>query len=162
MWRKFLTIFLLLGIMDIPATQKRPDAVTIPVYYHGSDTDATIENVTVPYAVYSAEPEWKGMAMSRPYTPPALEANHQPGDVNLLSLYGITISADLVVDEAKRSSGPDVVVTIDASKAACPDGCPFSIEEVLKAARDCIPLNVSEAGMRRVTVKVIEPTPAGP
>ena len=162
MWRKFLLLFLILGAANLSATQRRLDSITIPVYYHGSDTDAKIENVTVPYAVYSSEPEWKGAALSRPYVPPALEANHQPGDVNLLSLYGIKISADLVVDEAKRTSGPDVIVTIDASKAARPDGYPFSIGEVIEAARQCIPLNIPEAGRRRVSLKVIDPAAPTP
>jgi hypothetical protein len=162
MWRKFLFVFLVLGAVSLPATQKRLASISLPVYYHGSDTDPKIENVPVPYAVYSSEPEWIGAALSKPYIPPAIEANHQPGDVNLLSLYGIKVSVDLVVEKAKRTSGPDVIVTIDASKAARPDGYPFSPEEVIKAARDCIPLNIPEAGMRRVNIRVIEPSPAGP
>jgi hypothetical protein len=160
--RNLPLLFLILSAVSLFATQRRLDSVTIPVYYHGSDTDAKIENLSVPYAVYSSEPEWKGAALGRPYVPPALEANHQPGDVNLLSLYGIKISADLVVDEAKRTSGPDVIVTLDASKAARPDGYPFSIAEVIEAARQCIPLNIPEAGRRRVNVKVLEPSPAAP
>jgi hypothetical protein len=157
MWRKFLLLVLVFFAVDLPATQKRLDSISLPVYYHGSDTDPTIETLSVPYAVYSSEPEWKGAAMSRPYIPPALEANHQPGDVNLLSLYGIEVSSDLVVDEGKRTSGPDVIVAIDASKAVRPDGYPFSIEEVIESARTCVRLNIPEGGNRRVT-----PSPSGP
>lgn len=155
--RNLPLLFLLLGAVSLFATQKRLDSVTIPVYYHGSDTDPKIQNLTVPYAVYSSEPEWRGAAMSRPYIPPALEPNHQPGDVNLLSLYGVKVSADLVLDEAKRTSGPDVTVTIDASKAARPAGYPFSIEEVIEAARACVTVSIPEASRRRVSLKVIDP-----
>ena len=156
MWRTFPLLLLAFGAANLPATQKRLEAISLPVYYHGSDTDPTIQTVSVPYATYSSAPEWKGAAMSKPYVPPALEANHQPGDVNLLSLYGIKVSADLVVDEAKRTAGPDVIVTIDASKTARPDGYPFCIEEVVESARACVPLNFPEAGTRRVTIKVID------
>lgn len=162
MWRKLLLPFLVLGAVSLPATQKRLEAISLPVYYHGSDTDPKIETISVPYAVYSSEPEWKGAAMGRAYVPPALEANHQPGDVNVLSLYGITVSSDYLVDEAKRTSGPDVIVTIDASKAAQPEDYPFSIEEVIESARTCVRLNIPEAGNRRVTVKVIDPLPPVP
>jgi hypothetical protein len=162
MWRKFLLLFLILGAANLSATQRRLDSITIPVYYHGSDTDAKIENLSVPYAVYSSEPEWRGAAMSRPYIPPAIEANHQPGDINLLSLYGVEVSADLVVDEAKRTSGPDVTVTIDASRAARPDGYPFSIEDVIEAARACVGMNIPDFKGRSVHVKVIDPAPPAP
>jgi hypothetical protein len=162
MWRKFLLLVLGFFAMDLPATQRRLDSIHLPLYYHGSDTDPTIQTVSVPYATYSSAPEWKGAAMSKPYVPPGLEANHQPGDVNLLSLYGIKVSADLVVDEAKRTAGPDVIVTIDASKTTRPDGYPFSIEEVVESARSCVPLNFPEAGTRRVTIKVIDPLAPAP
>ena len=150
--------------MSLPATQKRLDSIYMPLYYHGSDTDPKIRTLSVPYAVYSCEPEWRAAAMSRPYIPPALEANHQPSDVNLISLYGIKISADLVVDEAKRTSGPDVTITLDASAAAHPEGYPFSIEEAIEAARTCIRLNFPDRdpGKGRVEIKVLPPSPAPP
>ena len=162
MWRKFLLLWLIVGAANLPATQKRLDSILLPVYYHGSDTDPMIATLSVPYAVYSSEPEWIGAAMSKPYIPPALEENHKPGDVNLLSLYGIRVSSDLVVDEVKRTSGPDVIVTIDASQAAQPDGYPFSIEEVIESARACAEKNVPNAKGRTKSIKVIDPAAPAP
>lgn len=156
MWRQFLLIFLILGVVSLPATQKRLEFIYLPLYYHGSDTNETIVMMTVPYAIYSSYPEGRGAVMSKPYIPPALEANHQPGDVNLISLYDITISADLVVDRERRRSGPDMIVTIDASKAIRPAGHPFSIEQVIEAARACVEKNFPSSETHRVTVKVID------
>jgi hypothetical protein len=49
-------------------------------------------------------------------------------------LYGIVVSGDY------KQNGMDMRVTIDASKAAVPEGYPFSVEQIIDAVETCVKL----------------------
>ncbi len=115
------------------ASELRLDSISLPLYLHGSESDPRISIVAVPFVSFFAEPEWRFPALGKPFVPPT-DGTWKPHDVNLVSLYGIVVSGDY------KKDGMDLVVTIDASKAAVPEGYPFTVEQVIDAAATCVKL----------------------
>ena len=65
-----------------------------------------------------------------PFIPPT-GGSWRAHDINLASIYHIVV-------DGTSDNGKDVLVTIDASKAAQPEGYPFSIEQVIDAVATCV------------------------
>ena len=128
----FFALFLSLTAIA-PASELRLDSITLPLYLHGSESDPRIEFVAVPFVSFFAAPEWRFPAISKPFVPPT-DGTWKREDVNLASVYGIAVSSDTKKDSM------DIVVTIDASKAAMPEGYPFSVEQVIGAVETCVKL----------------------
>ena len=128
-------------------------SVKQPVYLIGTESDSVIRIVDVPFATMGADPEWRFTAICRPFVPATDGSWREPHDVNLASLYGIT-----VVGTYKKDSR-DVEVVIDASKAAVPPRYPFTIEQVIDAVTTCVklmyPAKPEEEG--KLEIKVISP-----
>jgi hypothetical protein len=128
-------------------------SVKQPVYLIGTESDSVIRIVDVPFATMWADPEWRFTAICRPFVPATDGSWREPHDVNLASLYGIT-----VVGTYKKDSR-DVEVVIDASKAAVPPRYPFTIEQVIDAVTTCVklmyPAKPEEEG--KLEIKVISP-----
>lgn len=135
---KTLTIllFILLGSLAPRAAATSLALVTIkqPVYMH-TDGDAQISIVDTQAAIVSGVPEELFTAITWPHRPAAggLSAEHAQQNINLASLYNITVSGN--------GENPDeTVVTIDASRARVPKTYPFTIEQVVDAVTTCVKL----------------------
>ncbi len=86
-----------------------------------------------------------------------LRAAEKTADCNLISLYGIKISAEVKAADAKEDS----VVTIDVSKLAAPAQALYppntnpSEDEIMQAAIQCISMaGVQHCGLQRVKVVI--------
>ena len=114
-----------------------------------------IRIVDVPFATMWADPEWRFSAISRPFVPATDGSWREPHDVNLASLYGITVSGTY------KKNSRDIEVVIDASKAVVPPGYPFTIEQVVDAVTTCVklmyPAKPEEEG--KLLINVISPKP---
>jgi hypothetical protein len=128
----FFALFLSLAAVAT-ASELRLDSISLPLYLNGSESDPRITIVAVPFVTFFADPEWRFPAISKPFVPPT-DGTWKPHDVNLASVYG------LVVSGGTKENSMDMVVTIDASKAAVPEGYPFSVEQVIDAVATCMKL----------------------
>ena len=129
---KLASLLVVLGLMHTAlASEWRLTSVSQPLYLHGSDTDPVITITAVPYATFSADPEWRFYAISVPFIPPTDRAE-PVHDVNLASLYRLSVSGTY------REDGKNVLVTIDATKAVQPEDYPFTVEQVIDAVTTCV------------------------
>lgn len=131
---RLIVIALLLSLVPLAwGSELRLDTVSLPLYLHGAEEDSRISIREVPFVTFNADPEWRFPAISTPFTPPA-SGSVKTGDVNLTSLYGITVEGNY------KEKGQDMVVTINASKAVQPEGYPFTVEQVIDAVTTCVKL----------------------
>jgi hypothetical protein len=147
---KSLLFALLLGIASFASgSELRLDSISLPLYLHGSESDSRISIVAVPFVSFHADPEWRFSALSKPFVPPT-DGTWKPHDVNLASQYGIVVSGDY------KANGKDLLVTIDASKAAVPEGYPFTVEQVIDALGTCVkiayPARPSDEGRLEIAI----------
>ncbi len=159
---KPLLFALLFALVQITtASELRLDSVSMPLYLHGSDTDPRISIQQVPYVTYGADPEWRFPAIASPFRPPAGDPK-KTQDVNLASVYGIKVEGNY----KEGANDMDMVVTIDASKAAQPEGYPFTVEQVIEAVRTCVnlmyPPRPADEGALEIMVKVPQKKAAPP
>jgi hypothetical protein len=87
------------------------------------------------------------LAISVPFIPPT-GGSWRAHDVNLASIYHI------VVDGTYADNDKDVLVTIDASKAAQPEGYPFSVEQVIDAVATCVKIMYPERALDEGALKI--------
>jgi len=124
-------------------------SVTQPLYLHGSESDPRIAFESVPYVTSASDPEWRFSAISVPFIPPT-GGSWRAHDVNLASIYHIA------VDGTYAENGKDLLVNVDASKAAQPEGYPFSVEQVVDAVVTCVkimyPARPSDEGALKISV----------
>jgi hypothetical protein len=146
------SILLALLICFVPlasGTALRLVTVTQPQYLHGSESDTVITFQPVPFVTFFSDPEWRFGAIARPCIPQT-DGTWKPHDVNLTSLYKISVSGGY------KENNRDILVKIDASKAVVPEGYPFSIEEVIDAVTTCVkmmyPPKPAEDGTLEITV----------
>jgi hypothetical protein len=59
-----------------------------------------------------------------------------------------------VVDGTYADNDKDVLVTIDASKAAQPEGYPFSVEQVIDAVATCVKIRYPERALDEGALKI--------
>ena len=123
-------------------------------YLHGGDSDSIIRIIDVPFVTSYSDPEWRFSAICKPFVPATDGSWQQPRDVNLASLYGITVSG------GQKPSSSDVEVVVDASKAKVPEGYPFTIAQVTDAVVTCVklmyPTQPEKEG--KFIIRVCEPT----
>lgn len=131
---KYALIGLLALTLPAAATLMRIGSVKQPTYFHDSDEDAVIRIVDVPFVTSKSDPEWRFSAICKPFIPATDGSWRQPRDVNLASLYGITVLG------GQMPSSSDVEVVVDASKAKVPEGYPFTIAQVTDAVVTCLKL----------------------
>ena len=129
---KYLSAIVLL-ILPLHASQLSLRSVKQPLYMH-SDEDPVIRITDVPIVSFYADPEWRFSAISKPFVPATDGGVKTPGDVNLVSLYGVKITGTF----AKNNQ--DMEVSIDTSAAKVPEGYPFTIAQVTDAAETCVKL----------------------
>ncbi|MEO5713573.1 MAG: hypothetical protein ABIT37_08785, partial [Luteolibacter sp.] len=108
---KIALLFLSMVVTSASGSELGLTSVKQPVYLIGSDSDAVIRIVDVPFATRWSDPEWRFTAICRPFIPATDGSWKEPHDINLTSLYGIT-----VVGTSKKGS-LDIEVVVDASKA---------------------------------------------
>lgn len=153
---KYLSILLLLLLACLatsPASQLGIFIVKMPIYLHGSDSDAEIRIMDVPFASAGSTPESTFSAISEPFTPPSDKTWNSPANVNLASIYGIKVSAE----EDGEKDVTEWNITVNASAAKAPEGYPFTVAQVTDAVLTCVK---SMCPMRpldelKVTVKVV-------
>lgn len=132
--------------------------VVQPLYLHGSESDSVIQFQRVPFVTSFADPEWRFGAICKPFIPPTDGSWNKPHDVNLASLYKIT------VEGTYKENQQDMAVKIDASKAVVPEGYPFSVDDVIDAITTCVktmyPPRPAEDG--KLEISVIRPAAKKP
>ena len=133
MMKPLLLAFALLG-GSVHATQLGLFITKQPLYLHGTDLDIEIVIADVPVA-YSGS-SWASHfgAIAIPFIPPTDGSWREPHDVNLASVYGVTITT--------RPRKPNTVIVIDAAAAKAPEDYPFTIEQVVDAIAECIELMI--------------------
>jgi hypothetical protein len=128
----------------------RIQAVVLPLYLHGAETDTEISFESVQFVTAHSDPEVRYSAIETPYIPPVI-GDSKPGDINMVSKYRIAIEA------AYAEDNKTMVVTIDATKAVRPEGFPFTIDEIIDAATTCVklatPPRPAEDGSLKINVK---------
>jgi hypothetical protein len=139
-------------------TQLRIVSVVQPLYLLGTESETVIDFQRVMFVTSYSDPEWRFGAISTPFIPPSDGSWKKPHDVNLASLYKIS------VEGLFKENNQDMVVTIDASKAVRPEDYPFTIEEVIDAITTCVkmmyPVKPAEDG--KFEIKVIRPAAKKP
>lgn len=154
---KSLILFALL-VAPASATVMGLTSVKQPVFLLESDEEMRIRIIDVPFVTAWADPEWRFSAIGKPFIPATDDSWREPGDVNLTSLCRIKVSGTY------KQDSEDVEVIIDASKAAVPDGYPFTLDQVLDAVTTCVklmyPPRPEDEG--KLEIKVVPPktTPA--
>lgn len=131
--KKILIALIALAI-PASATLTRIGSVKQATYLHDSDEDAVIRIIDVPYVASGSYPECGFAAICKPFVPTTDGSWRHPHDVNLASLYGITVSG------GQKPSSSDVEVVVNASKAKVPEGYPFRIAQVTDAVVTCMKL----------------------
>ena len=121
------------AVLPLHASQLSLRSVKQPLYMH-SDEDPVIRISDVPIVSFYADPEWRFSAISKPFVPATDGGVKTPGDVNLISLYGVKITGTYA------KGNQDMEVVIDASAARIPEGYPFTIAQVTDAAATCVKL----------------------
>lgn len=128
-------------------------SVKQPLYLMGTESDPMIHIVDVPFATTWADPEWRFTAICQSFVPATDGSWREPHDVNLASLYGITVTGTY------KKGSQDIEVVIDASKATVPSHYPFTMEQVVDAVTTCVklmyPARPEDEG--KLEIKVISP-----
>lgn len=131
--RNLLFIFGLLSL-HIQASELSLRSVKQPLYLHGGGESPGISVTDVPFVSYYADPEWRFSAIAEPFIPANDSGWKTPHNVNLASLYGISVGGTYM------KGSRDMLVRIDISKALVPEGYPFTIEQVTQAVETCVRL----------------------
>jgi hypothetical protein len=151
---KLALLFLALLGTSVSASHLGLTSVKQPVYLVGTESDSVIRIMDVPFATMWADPEWRFTAICRPFVPATDGSWREPHDVNLASLYGITVAGTY------KKNSQDIEVVIDASKAAVPPRYPFTIAQVVDAVTTCVklmyPAKPEKEG--KLVINVIPPT----
>ncbi|WP_009963294.1 hypothetical protein [Verrucomicrobium spinosum] len=152
-----LSIVLALVASRVQATTLGLGTLKLPVYLHGSDSDAYVQIIDVPFVAGGASPEWWVHALGLPFVPPSDPFWREKSDVNMVSRYGLSITCQV------GNFDEDFEVTIDAKKAKIPEGYPFTIEQVVDSAATCVRLMYPDRpkGEGKLAIKII-PESANP
>ena len=128
--RALSILLLLLSCAVVSASALRLTSVYLPVYFH-ADTDVEILVTKVPFATSQAAPEARLSMLTSEYVPHHDSSWKKREDVNLITLYGLQIT----FSAADKSKGYKMV--IDSSQAKVPEGYPFTVKQVVEAAKTC-------------------------
>lgn len=129
-----IIIILTCLLLPLHASQLSLRSVKQPLYLHGGDESPGIKITDVPFVSHYADPEWRFSAIAIPFTPAKDSGWKNPHDINLTSLYRISVAGTYKKDSL------DFAVTINASKAIIPDGYPFTIAQVIDSVETCVKL----------------------
>jgi hypothetical protein len=162
MKKSLSSLFLFLLILSAVACPTASQATTLgmftvkqPLYLHGSDGDAQIVIMDVPFVSSYSFPEGLYAAITKPFTPATDGSWKEKEDVNIASVYGIKVEAT----EDGEGNVIHLIVTVNASAAKVPEGYPFTVQQVTDAVVTCVRLMtpIRPEDERKVTVKVLEP-----
>ena len=128
-----------LCLSQAQATLRGLSVVKQPLYLLNNDEDCQIKIVDVPYVTNFSNPGWVFRAICSPCRPSGDTSRKDAEDVNLVSLYKIEVSGESK-PRTNKGGTYDIEVTIDLSKAAVPEGYPFTIEQVTDAVVTCVKL----------------------
>jgi hypothetical protein len=128
---------------SVNATTPTLTSITQPLYYLGSAGDAEIQLIEVPKILNNSSAMfWIGL-----FSDPT-EVRGSDGDLNLISLYGISVEMTHEDDSGKVKA-----ITIDATKAKQPDRYPLSVNSVIEAAVKAVRMEFPDAAVTEITVK---------
>ncbi|MGJ8633266.1 MAG: hypothetical protein ACSHX7_05040 [Luteolibacter sp.] len=149
---KFLILAITL-LQPLFATGLSLRTVKQPLFLVEADQSTVIKITDVPFITYYSDPEWRFSAISQPFIPSKDSSWETPHDINLTSLYGISVLGTY------KDDSNDFLVTIDASKAKAPEAYPFTIEQVIDSVQTCVklmyPTVPKEEGV--LIIKIINP-----
>jgi len=131
---KMTLVIALLLSLPLHSSQLSLRSVKMPLYLHGGDESPGLRITDVPFVSYFADPEWRFSAISKAFVPASDGGWKTPGDVNLVSLYGVKVTGTYA------GNNRDMEVVIDASAAKVPEGYPFTIVQITDAAATCAKL----------------------
>ena len=135
--------------------QTRREGVYLPTYVLYIEEGEAFEMTYVPIVTSSTSAPFAvgiGM-MNTPYTPHH-GAWNVPGDTNLITLYGITVSS--TYDPTKDWKKQKPVIIIDCKNANKPDGYTLTIEEVVVKVTECSELNFKGKEVKVINLKKIK------
>ena len=88
---KSLLIASVMIVLPLHASQLSLRTVKQPLYLHGGDESPHISITDVPFVSHYADPEWRFPAIAQPFIPAKDSGWKKPHDINLASIYGITV-----------------------------------------------------------------------
>lgn len=137
-------IIALLALLVIPAAASTLGLRTVkmPTHIVFNQESEDIKIVDVPFVSAGSFPEWAYSAMNKPFIPLADSSWNKPKDINLTSLYGISVS------------GSNYDAVVDLTKAKVPEGYSFAIDEVADAVVKCLNLMFPHDPDRKSNLKV--------
>ncbi len=132
---KAVLIAFLIMVCPVFASELRLATVKQPVYLAETGFDPSISIVDVPFVTRNSDPGWRFNAICEPLIPATDGSWRKPADVNLTSIYGITVAGTYTTPGKS-----DIEVVIDCSAAKRPEGYPFTLEQVLDTVVTCVRL----------------------
>ena len=143
---KFLPCLILVVIMGFPqrmeASQPSLTSITQPLYFPLSAKDAAIQLIEVP-KIFNTSAEGFVALFASP-----TEVKGINGDLNLISIYGLTIE---LVSQDKE--GKVTKIAVDTSKAKKPDDYPWSVADVTEATIKAIRMEFRDEAVTKIVVK---------
>lgn len=146
---KKLLFALLLFTSPVFGTQLGMRFVYIPIYIKHNAVDfANPHKVSfVSHSSYiDSELSW----MRRPHIPHHDSGWKKPTDVNLISLYAISIDIESIANSKNK------LFVIDISKAVEPDGIPFSLQQIVDLIKESARLNFPDTDASKIIFKLID------
>ncbi|WP_395740041.1 hypothetical protein [Prosthecobacter sp.] len=130
---KAILLVLSFAVLAASATTLGLMTVKMPIYLHGSDSDATIEIMDIPVMNASDTNSARYHAICQTFIPPSLSSTIKPSNVNIACEYGIFVDLEEIQENGKWHW----IITVDASTAKIPKGYPFTIDEVTDVVLKC-------------------------
>ncbi len=132
--KRYILATILLLMHPCFATSLGIVIVKQPIYLHGGEADVEIQIRDIPYVTASDTNEARFAAICSSFIPPSGSTWKQPHDINIASLYGISVS----LDEQRGPKGVTAKIVIDARHACRPEGYPFTIDQVIDSVTTCV------------------------
>ncbi|MCG8603049.1 MAG: hypothetical protein MI807_23085 [Verrucomicrobiales bacterium] len=124
------------------ATTPTLTSITQPLFYLGSAGDAEIQFIETPKIINNAGVMFWVELFHNP-----TDLDGADGDLNLISLYGLTVS----LSEWDAEGNP-TLITIDATRAIRPPRYPFTVEEVADAATKAVRIEFPDVDTTKISV----------
>ena len=123
--------------------------VYIPIYIENNARgDANPHKIS--FVSHGASEDTELAWMGRPHIPHHDSGWRKPADINLISLYKISIGIDRIANSKNR------FFVINISKAVKPDGIPFTLQHVVELVRESARLTFPDTDTSKVVFKLIE------
>ncbi len=146
---KIFLLALFLFITPVFGTQLGMRFVYIPIYIEDNARDV-VNPHKISFVSHRAAEETELLWMGRPHIPHHDSGWMKPADINLISLYTISIDTERVANSKNR------LFVIDISKAVKPDGIPFTLQQVVELVKESVRLTFPDTDTSKVVFKLID------